>query len=192
MSSTCKWKQICNWKKSTAKASFCNTVTLDLIWPTKVKIYVHVSKYHNLHIAGQPGSGAFNSALYLRGVASMSIQRRDACCVFGVTTSTAMDDVLTVELQRRLQLTGIHGHLAQRSFRWFGYAAIHPDGELIRNPVFFTPPRTWTTTTKSDLELLSGPWVFGYARWRMDRVKASSKLMQGHRARIPSSDTWKF
>ncbi len=32
------------------------------------------------------------------------------------------------------------------------------------------------TTVKADLELLSGLRVFGYARWRKDCVKLSSKL----------------
>ncbi len=60
------------------------------------------------------------------------------------------------------------------------------DGKLIKNLLLTTPPqtqrrrmggqlKTWTTTTKADLEPLSGPRFFGYARWRKDRVKVSSE-----------------
>ncbi len=56
-----------------------------------------------------------------------------------------------------------------------------------------TPPRTWrrraggqlktwATTIKTDLEPISGPWVFGHARWRKDWVKVSSELAQDRRA----------
>ncbi len=52
-------------------------------------------------------------------------------------------------------------------------------GELINDQLFPTPPRTWhkrtgdqlktwSTTIKADLEPLSGPRVFGHARWRKD------------------------
>ncbi len=36
--------------------------------------------------------------------------------------------------------------------------------------------KMWTTTLKADLEPLSGPLAFGYARWRKGRVKVSSEL----------------
>ncbi len=38
--------------------------------------------------------------------------------------------------------------------------------------------KTWTTTIKADLEPLSGPRVFGHARWRMDWVKVTCELAQ--------------
>ncbi len=44
--------------------------------------------------------------------------------------------VITVELHRHLHPTDIHGQLAQRRLHWYGYAARHPDGELIRDSVF--------------------------------------------------------
>ncbi len=40
----------------------------------------------------------------------------------------------------------------------------------------------WATTIKADLEYFSGPLVFGHARWRKDKVKASSELAQDRRA----------
>ncbi len=68
----------------------------------------------------------------------------------------------------------------QRRLRWFGHVARRPDGELP------TPPRTWrgrtgdqlkawANTIKPDLEPLSGPRVFGYARWRNDWVPAHDR-----------------
>ncbi len=35
---------------------------------------------------------------------------------------------------------------------------------------------TWATTIKADLEPISGPRVFGHARWRKDWVKVSCEL----------------
>ncbi len=42
--------------------------------------------------------------------------------------------------------------------------------------------KTWATTIKADLEPISGPRVFGQARWRKDWVKVSSELTQDRRA----------
>ncbi len=103
------------------------------------------------------------------------------------------DCVPSVELRRRLSLTSIPALLEQRRLRWFGHAARRPEGELIKDLLFPTPPRTWrrrvggqlktwATTIKADLEPISGPRVFGHAQWRMDLVKVSSELAQGHRA----------
>ncbi len=41
--------------------------------------------------------------------------------------------------------------------------------------------KTWATKTKADLEPISGPRVFGHARWRKDWVKVSSELAQDRR-----------
>ncbi len=41
--------------------------------------------------------------------------------------------------------------------------------------------KTWATMIKADLEPLSGPRVFGHARWRKDSVKVSSELAQDRR-----------
>ncbi len=103
------------------------------------------------------------------------------------------DCVPSVELRRRLCLTRIPALLVQRRLRWFGHAARRPEGELIKDLLLPTPPRTWrrraggqmqkwATTTKADLEPISGPRVFGHARWRQDWVKVSSELAQDRRA----------
>ncbi len=89
------------------------------------------------------------------------------------------DCVPSVELRLNLSLTSIPAQLIQR----------RPDGELIKDLLLPTPPRTWrrqtggqlktrATTIKADLESLSGPRIFGYARWRKDFVKVSSELVQ--------------
>ncbi len=95
----------------------------------------------------------------------------------------------SVELRRRLHLTSIPALLLQRRLRWYGYAARRPEGELIKGLLLPTPPptwrrraggqlKTWATTIKADLRPLSGPEVFGHARWRKDWVKVSSELAQ--------------
>ncbi len=108
------------------------------------------------------------------------------------------DCVPSVELHHRLCLTSIPALLVQRRLRWFGHAARRPEGELIKDLLLPTPPRTWrrpaggqlktwATTIKADLEPISGPRVFGHARWRQDWVKVSSELAQDRRARSTSN-----
>ncbi len=103
------------------------------------------------------------------------------------------DCVPTVELRRRLSLASIPALLVQRRLRWFGHAARRPEGELIKDLLLPTPPRTWrrraggqlktwATTIKTDLEPISGPRVFGHARRRKDWVKVSSELAKDCRA----------
>ncbi len=78
--------------------------------------------------------------------------------------------------------------LVQRRIRWFGHAARRPEGELIKDLLLPTPPRTlrrraggqlktWATTIKADLELLSGPRV----RWRKDWMKVTNGIAQDRR-----------
>ncbi len=94
-----------------------------------------------------------------------------------------------MELRRRLCLTSIPALLVQRRPRWFGHAARRPEGKLIKDLLLPTQPRTWhrrvggqlktwATTIKTDLELLSGLRVFGHAQWRQDWVKVTSELEQ--------------
>ncbi len=88
----------------------------------------------------------------------------------------------------RHRLTSIPAQLVQVRLRWFGHAARRPEGELIKDLLLPTPPRTWrrrtggqlktwAITIKADLEPLSGPRVFGHARW----AKVSSELVQDRR-----------
>ncbi len=46
--------------------------------------------------------------------------------------------------------------------------------------------KRWTTRINAILELLFGPQVFGYARWRKDCAKVASELVQDRRAWGPS------
>ncbi len=64
----------------------------------------------------------------------------------------------------------------QRRLHWFG--------EMIKDLLLPTLSqlKTWATTIKADLEPLSGPRVFGHARWRKDWVKVSSELAHNRRA----------
>ncbi len=103
------------------------------------------------------------------------------------------DCVPSVELRHRLCLTRIPALLVQRRLRWFGHAARRPEGELIKDLFLPTPPRTWrrpaggqlktlATTIQANMEPISGPRVFGHARWKQDCVKVSSELAQDRRA----------
>ncbi len=97
--------------------------------------------------------------------------------------------VPSVELRRHIRLTSIPALLGQRRLRWFGHAARRPEGELIKDLLLPIPPRTWgrraggqlktwATTTKADLDPISGPRFFAHARYRKDWVKVSSELAQ--------------
>ncbi len=57
------------------------------------------------------------------------------------------DCVQYVELRRRPCLTGIPALLVQRRLRWFWHAARRPEGELIKDHLLPTPPRTWRRRT---------------------------------------------
>ncbi len=98
-----------------------------------------------------------------------------------------------MELRRHLSLTSIPALLVQRRLRRFGHVARRLEGELIKDLLLPTPPRTWrkraggqlktlATTIKADLEPISGPRIFVHARWRQDWVKVSSELAQDRRA----------
>ncbi len=102
------------------------------------------------------------------------------------------DCVPSVELRRGLCLTSIPALIVQRRLHWFGHAARRPEGELIKDLLLPTPPRTWrrqaggqlktwATTIKADLEPISLPRIFGHARWRKDWVNlaAMSDLRSG-------------
>ncbi len=52
------------------------------------------------------------------------------------------DCVPSVELRRRLYLTSIPALLVQRRLRWFDHVARRPEGELIKDLILPTPPRT--------------------------------------------------
>ncbi len=95
------------------------------------------------------------------------------------------DCVPSVELRRHLCLISMTALLVQRRLHWFGHAARRPEGELIKDLLHPTPPRTyhrraggqlktWDTTIKADLKPISGSRVFGHARWKNDWLKVSS------------------
>ncbi len=110
------------------------------------------------------------------------------------------DCVPAMEQRHHLCLTSIPALFVQRRLRWFGYAVRRPESELIKGLLLPTPHRTWhrrtggqlktwAATIKADLELLSGPRIFGHARWRKGWVKVC--LVSSHRTversgRIPT------
>ncbi len=69
------------------------------------------------------------------------------------------------------------------------HAARRSEGGLINNWLLPTPPRTlhrraggqlktWATAIKAHLEPISGPPVFGYARWRKHWLKVSRRTIE--------------
>ncbi len=101
--------------------------------------------------------------------------------------------VPSVGLRRRLCRKSLPTLLVQRRLRWFSHTVRCSDGELIKDLLLPTPPRTWrrrtggqlktwATTIKAHLEPLSGPRVFGHAQWRKDWMQVSSEIAQDHQA----------
>ncbi len=95
--------------------------------------------------------------------------------------------MLSVKLRRRICLISIPALLVQRRLLWFCNTARHPGGKLVKDLLLPKPPRmwrrriggqlkTWTTTTRVDLEPLSGPRVFGHAHKRKDWMKVWMSL----------------
>ncbi len=78
----------------------------------------------------------------------------------------------------RLQLVSM-----QRRLSWFGHAARRPKGELIKDLLFPTPPRTWRRRTGGQLKTCATTIKTDRLSWvTHDGVKASTELAQGHRA----------
>ncbi len=109
--------------------------------------------------------------------------------IHGILCVRRRNCVPSVKLSRRLCLTRIPAMLVQRRLRWFSHTARRPEFELIKDLLLPTPSRmwrrraggqlkTWATTINVDLEPISGPRVFGHARWRTDWVEVSSELAQ--------------
>ncbi len=64
------------------------------------------------------------------------------------------DCVPSVELRRHLSLTSIPALLVQRRLRWFGHAVRRPEGELIKDLLLPTTPRTWRRRAGGQLKSL--------------------------------------
>ena len=80
----------------------------------------------------------------------------------------------------------------QRRLRWFGNAARRPEGELIHDVLLphslsnwrkrvARQLKTWASTIKDDLAVLSGPQVVGLRRWSRDWLAISCDLAQDQR-----------
>ncbi len=99
---------------------------------------------------------------------------------------------LTIEsclLLRRLRLTCLPAQLVQRRLLWVCHATRRAESELIGNLILPILTRTWhrrtgthlkmwITKLKENLELPSGPRVFGNAQCRQDWGKMPSELAQ--------------
>lgn len=96
----------------------------------------------------------------------------DNDCLRCILRCRRIDRVPTATLRRGLSLRPLPPVLLQRRLRWFGHAARRPEGELIRDVLL--PPslpgwrrrvgrqlKTWASTIKDDLAVLSGMQVVG-------------------------------
>ncbi len=66
-------------------------------------------------------------------------------CALSPTLFNHIFDWILGQARRRLGLTSIPALLVQRRLRWFGHAARRAGGELIKDLLLPTPPRTQRT-----------------------------------------------
>ncbi len=103
-----------------------------------------------------------------------------------IRTASAAFYALGAEIARHLWNCGAASALQVYQHCSFGHAARLPDGELIKDLLLPTLPRTWrrraggqlktwATTINADLEPISGPRALGW-------LKVSSELAQDCRA----------
>ncbi len=89
----------------------------------------------------QPGSSAFDFALRLRDVAWMlEVFENDS--IRRILRVRRRDCVPPMELRHRLCLKSMPALLVQRRLRWFDHATKRPEGELIKDLLLPTLPRT--------------------------------------------------
>ena len=131
-------------------------------------------------------------AAKLRAVHLRKLEVFDNDCLRYILRCCRIDRVPTTILHRRLNLRLLPPVLLQRRLRWFGYAARHPKGELIRDVLL--PPslpnwrkrvggqlNTWASTIKDGQAALSGPQVVGLRRWNRDWLAILCDLAQDQR-----------
>ncbi len=139
---------------------------------------------------GLPDSSAVNFALRLRDVVCASSRRKEQCQHLPQSTRKAkglraIRGTASPPLPYKCTATARAPSVCS--------CCRTPKGELIKDLLLPTSLRTWhrraggqlkpwATTIKADLEPISGPRVFGHARWRKDWGKVSSKVAQGRRA----------
>ncbi len=104
-----------------------------------------------------------------------------------------INEKVRIQSERERVNSSIELYVKRRRLCWFGHAARHADGKLIKGLFLPTPPRTWrrraggqqktwATTITADLGPLFESRVFVHARWRKDWVKVSIELAQDRRA----------
>ena len=98
-----------------------------------------------------------------------------------------IDRVRLVDLHQLLRLQPISSIILRNRLRWFGHAVRRPEGELVHDVIAPEPPatwrmrrggqlKTWATTVKEDLALLSGPAVVGLKQWKKQWFAISAEL----------------
>ena len=116
----------------------------------------------------------------------------DNGCLRYILRCRRIDRMPTITLRRSLNLRPLPPVLLQCRLLWFGHTTQRPEGDLIRNVLLpASLPnwrkriggqlKTWASTIKDDLEVLSGPEVVGLRRWNRDCLTISCDQAQDRR-----------
>ena len=128
----------------------------------------------------------------LRAIDLRKLEVFDNDCLRNILRCHRIDHVSTTTLRHRLNLRSLPPILLQHRLWWFGHAARCPEGELIHDVLLPTSflnwqkhisgkLKTWASTIKDDLAVLSGPQVAGLWRWNRDWLAISCDLAQDRR-----------
>ena len=113
----------------------------------------------------------------------------DNDCLRRILRVRRADHVPVATLRRQCKVQSISAEILKRRLRWFGHVARRPPDELIKRCMVAESPaqwrrrtggqfRTWFSTVKKDLALVSGPATHGLRTWRKDWLKISCDLAQ--------------
>ena len=117
----------------------------------------------------------------------------DNDCLRRILRVRRIDHVPVITLRRTCHLISVPSLLLQRRLRWFGHVSRRPQDELLHRALHISPDvswrrrpggqlKTWSTTIKQDLSLMSGPQVHGLRTWNRCWLQLSVDLAQDRRA----------
>ncbi|MDY6930075.1 MAG: reverse transcriptase family protein [Pseudomonadota bacterium] len=117
----------------------------------------------------------------------------DNDCLRRILHVRRIEHIPVSTLQRKCHLLSMPSLMLQRRLRWFGHVARRSPGELLHEAVHLTPRetwrkrlggqlKTWTTTIKQDLALITGPQVHGLRPWNRNWLQLSVDFAQNRSA----------
>ena len=129
----------------------------------------------------------------LRTIEQKKIQIFDNDCLRRILRVRRSDCIPIATIQSICGLQSTPSIILQRRLRWFGHVARRAPDDLLYTTLRTSPcetwhkrsggqNKTWLTTIKQDLSLISGPTVYGLRTWNRNWLQLSINLAQDRRA----------